>query len=64
MAKEKKKKKISIDDLLNYLNNLTGRKELNTEEDQIKLTIIKDMLIELCRVKFKGNYKDTDLYKR
>ena len=57
--------KYSINDLLDYLNNLSDRDDLNTDKDQSKLTIIKDMLIELCRIKFNNDFNNAkDLYKR
>jgi len=54
--------KYSIDDLLNYLNKLSGRDDFNTDEDQLKLAVIKDMLINLCMIKFNGDFKTRDLY--
>jgi len=54
--------KYSIDDLLGYLNKLSGRTDFNTDKDQLKLAIIKDMLINLCMIKFNGDFKTKDLY--
>jgi len=54
--------KYSIDDLLDYLNQLSDRDDFNTNKDQLKLTIIKDMLINLCMIKFNGDFKTKDLY--
>lgn len=54
--------KYTINDLLDYLNNLTDRDDFNNEKDQLKLTIIKDMLIELCRIKFDNNFNNNNLY--
>jgi len=54
--------KYSIDDLLDYLNQLSGRNDFNTDKDQLKLAVIKDMLINLCMIKFNGDFKTKDLY--
>ena len=53
----------TINDLLDYLNNLTNRDDFNTDENQLKLTVIKDMLIELCKIKFDNNFNTNNLYK-
>ena len=56
--------KYSINDLLDYLNNISGRDDFNTNKDWQILTIIKDMLIELCRIKFNNDFSESNLYKR
>lgn len=54
--------KYSINDLLDYLNQLSERNDFNTDKDQLKLAVIKDMLINLCMIKFNGDFKTKDLY--
>ena len=57
-------KQYSIDDLLDYINKIKHKRNFDTDEDRLKLTIISDMLIALCRIKFNNDFTDKNLYKK